>query len=395
MSMPNLSIEAFDYDLPEANIAKFPLAERSHSKLLCYNKGRLTHRIFKNLNQALPAKASLVLNNTKVVAARLKFQRETGATIEIFCLEPDRQEMSEAMAQQHQCVWKCMVGNLKRFKTNEVLVKELDGGSLRARIHSKDEEGIRIAFKWTNGASFSEILADAGQIPLPPYLNRETTASDTTRYQTVYAEHDGAVAAPTAGLHFAENQLEQLKEQGHDHHYVTLHVSAGTFKPVKAATLAEHDMHSEKIVVSSEFLQWAATQEYLIAVGTTSLRTLESLYWLAVKGMQNNRLEHQLTANDAYELPGEISSQEAFLWLVQKLEEKGTLEFIGQTALFTMPGYSFKVIKGLITNFHQPRSTLLALIAALVGDTWKDIYAEAFDKGYRFLSYGDSSLLLP
>lgn len=395
MSMPNVSIEDFDYELPEAFIAKHPLAERSESKLLCYEQGQLTHRIFKDLEKALPKGSSLVLNNTKVVAARLKFQKTTGATIEIFCLEPEGMEMSEAMTRQKQCVWKCMVGNLKRFKMDDVLCKELKDGSLSARIHERTENGVYIAFEWTGDASFSEILADAGQIPLPPYLNRETTESDTERYQTVYAEHDGAVAAPTAGLHFAENQLDELKTQGHDHQHVTLHVSAGTFKPVKTATLAEHDMHSEKIVVSQGFLKWAAEQECIIAVGTTSLRTLESLYWLALKGIGQGQLAFKLTSEDAYELSGDISFQEAFLWLAQEMEAQNIQEFIGQTALFTMPGYRFKVIKGLITNFHQPRSTLLALIAALIGNDWKKVYDEAFEKGYRFLSYGDSSILLP
>lgn len=395
MSMPNVSIEEFDYELPDAFIAKHPLAERSQSKLLCYHNGHIEHRHFHDLGNALPKGASLVLNNTKVVAARLRFQKSTGASIEIFCLEPIGLEMSEAMTQQKSCIWKCMVGNLKRFKSDDVLRKPLENGELSATIHLKNEDGIQIKFEWTNGLSFSELLADAGQIPLPPYLNRETTEADKTRYQTVYAEHDGAVAAPTAGLHFAKNQLSDLELAGHPHRHVTLHVGAGTFKPVKADTLAEHDMHSEKIVVDVKFLEWVLEQPSLIAVGTTSLRTLESLYWLAVKGMQQDVLATELMSTDAYDLPGTIEKTTAIAWLIDTLKANGLEQYSASTALFTMPGYSFKMVRGLITNFHQPRSTLLALIAALVGSDWKAIYKEAFDKNYRFLSYGDSSLLLP
>jgi len=395
MSMPNVSIEEFDYELPDAFIAKHPLAERSQSKLLCYHNGHIHHHHFHELGSVLPKGASLVLNNTKVVAARLKFQKNTGASIEIFCLEPVGLEMSEAMIQQKSCVWKCMVGNLKRFKADDILQKTLKDGELRATIHQKNAEGIHIKFEWTNGLSFSELLADAGQIPLPPYLNRETTEADKTRYQTVYAEHDGAVAAPTAGLHFAKNQLNDLELAGHPHHYVTLHVGAGTFKPVKADTLAEHDMHSEKIVVDVAFLEWVLEQPSLIPVGTTSLRTLESLYWLAVKGMEQGALASHLNSMDAYKLPATIEKSKAIAWLIERLKAEGMDEYGASTALFTMPGYRFKMVAGLITNFHQPRSTLLALIAALVGTEWKTIYKEAFDKNYRFLSYGDSSLLLP
>jgi len=395
MSLPDITIDEFDYHLPDERIAKFPLARRNDSKLLEYREGVIKHYQFSDLGNQLPKGASLVLNNTKVLAARLKFTKATGARIEVFCLEPFDKEMNEAMAETHSGIWKCMVGNLKRFRPDDVLEYVTEKFTLRARIHQKVGKDILIGFDWDGGISFAEILEQAGQVPLPPYLNRDSTRDDRDRYQTVYAEHNGAVAAPTAGLHFAEGQLDKLNSQGHEHAYVTLHVSAGTFQPVKASKLAEHNMHSERIVVDHGFLQWLLKQEFIITVGTTSLRTLESLYWLAVKGMAGGELERSLQTEDAYQLRADVPVKKALAWLIEQMEKQDLTELVADTALFTMPGYSFKVVKGLITNFHQPRSTLLALIAAFIGDDWKKVYEEAFEKDYRFLSYGDSSLLLP
>lgn len=395
MSLPNVFTNDFDYDLPDQRIAKYPLKERGQSKLLVLKGSEIQHEQFSALQALLPQPACLVLNDTKVVFSRLVFRKETGARIEIFCLEPYEQELSTAMQAKNKAVWKCMVGNLKRFKDDDILSLDLVLTTLKARLVQRDHHEILIEFSWTNDISFSEILNSVGEVPLPPYLNREAESEDKERYQTVYAKEEGAVAAPTAGLHFEENQLAALAQGGVDHQYVTLHVSAGTFRPVKDEVLSEHVMHHEQLLVELDFLEWWLNQPKTVAVGTTSLRTLESLYWLALKNRNMENWKLELEAHEPYELTDDLSRKKAISLIIDYLKRTDKTTFKARTALFTMPGYNFKMVDGLITNFHQPKSTLLALICGLIGEQWKKVYQEALDHDYRFLSYGDSSLLIP
>ncbi|MGB0430220.1 MAG: S-adenosylmethionine:tRNA ribosyltransferase-isomerase [Bacteroidia bacterium] len=391
--MPSLSISEFDYELPEQKIAKFPLANRNESKLLVFKNKQIVDSAFANLEEHLPAQSCLVMNNTKVVAARLKFTKSTGSKIEIFCLEPYETEMNEAMQATKTGLWKCMIGNLKRFKNNDTLERKTIKGSLFAKVYKRIEGAVIVEFSWNTNEVFADILNAAGEVPLPPYLNRETEENDKERYQTVYAQNNGAVAAPTAGLHFTDHQLLRLQNNGIERNYVTLHVSAGTFQPVKADTLDQHKMHHEHIIVSLNFLKWLKKQQHIIAVGTTSLRTLETLYWLALKSIDQNKLASELLSDEPYHLKATVTRNEAIDILIAFLEKNELTELKASTALFTMPGYSFKMIDGLITNFHQPKSTLLALIAGIIGNDWKKVYQHALNQQYRFLSYGDSSLL--
>ena len=396
MNRADLSTEDFTYDLPEERIAKYPLADRNQSKLLTYKKGEIGEAVFANLQQHLPKDAVLVFNDTKVLAARLYFKKKTGAKIEILCLEPFESTAEQALSATNNCQWQCLVGNLKRFKENDNLELEIAGTLLKASIVERRNSDVIIQFEWSGGMEFSHILQEAGEIPLPPYLNRETELADQDNYQTVYAKTQGAVAAPTAGLHFVKPQLEELKQQGHELAYLTLYVGAGTFRSVKADKLVAHDMHEERIVISKATIaQLAQKQGKIICVGTTSLRSLESLYWLAVKiHYSDNLQERNVRQDDAYELPSDWSWQQACEYLLEVLEQTGKNEIDFHSALFIMPSYTWKAIDGLITNFHQPKSTLLALVSAWIGEDWKKVYDYAFENDFRFLSYGDSSLLL-
>jgi S-adenosylmethionine:tRNA ribosyltransferase-isomerase len=396
MEREQLKADDFSYDLPNHRIAKYPLTIRNQSKLLTYKNGVIGEDIFSNLKNHLPKDAVLVFNDTKVLAARLYFQRKTGAKIEIFCLEPNLTTVEQALSATKSCLWQCMVGNLKRFKTDEVLELNIAGTILKASIVEKRPSDVIIQFEWEGGVEFSEILNEAGEIPLPPYLNRETELADQETYQTVYAKNEGAVAAPTAGLHFVNNQLEDLKDKGHGLAYLTLFVGAGTFRAVKADKLVDHDMHQERIVINRLTInQLAAKQDKVICVGTTSLRSLESLYWLAVKmNHTGNMAENLVTQEDAYKLPQDWNWQTACNYLLGVLEQTGKMEIDFHSALFIMPGYNWKAINGLITNFHQPKSTLLSLVSAWIGKDWQKVYSYAFNNDFRFLSYGDSSILL-
>ncbi len=396
MSRKQLQTNDFSYELPTERIAKYPLANRNQSKLLTYKTGEIATDVFSNLQLHLPAEAVLVFNDTKVLAARLHFTKKTGARIEVFCLEPYESPVEEALSATESCVWQCIVGNLKRFKGEDVLELEIAGTVLQVRLIEKRQQDVLLRFEWSGGIAFSTILEEAGETPLPPYLNRQAEKADKENYQTVYAKHQGAVAAPTAGLHFVKDQLSELQKGGHELAYLTLFVGAGTFRPVKADTLVEHEMHHERIVIKrSTIAQLAQKQGKIICVGTTSLRSLESLYWLAVKMHQTGSLtELPISQEDAYQLPSEWSWKQACDFLMGVLEQTGKTTVDFHSALYIMPGYEWKAINGLITNFHQPQSTLLALVSAWIGKDWKRLYDYALQNDFRFLSYGDSSLLL-
>ena len=396
MNRKELHSDQFNYNLPDERIAKYPLSNRNASKLLTYKKGEIAEDVFSNLDSHLPQESVLVFNDTKVLAARLYFKRKTGAKIEIFCLEPHGITVEQALTATSKCDWQCMVGNLKRFKDGEILELAIAGTILKASIVERRFSDVIIRFGWDGGIEFSDILNDAGEIPLPPYLNRETELSDQENYQTVYARNEGAVAAPTAGLHFDDSQLAELKIQGHELAYLTLFVGAGTFRAVKTSKLVDHDMHEERIVISRITIEQLADKgDKIVSVGTTSLRSLESLYWLAVKiNITDNPNETFVSQDDAYTLPSDWSWSEACSFLLKVLDKTGKNEIDFHSALFIMPGYQWKAISGLITNFHQPKSTLLALVSAWIGEDWLKVYDYALEHDFRFLSYGDSSILL-
>ena len=396
MNREELHSDHFNYNLPVERIAKYPLANRNASKLLTYANGTIGEDVFSNLKSHLPKDAVLVFNDTKVLAARLYFQRKTGAKIEIFCLEPFKLTVEQALTSKSACEWQCMVGNLKRFKDGEILELSIAGTILKASIVERRFSDVIIRFEWDGNVEFSDILHEAGEIPLPPYLNRETELADQENYQTVYAKNEGAVAAPTAGLHFVDSQLTDLKNSGHELAYLTLFVGAGTFRSVKADKLVDHDMHQERIVITRNTIQQLADQQdKIVCVGTTSLRSLESLYWLAVKIHETKNLnELFVSQEDAYKLSGDWNWNEACNYLLHVLDKTGKDKVDFHSALFIMPGYKWKAINGLITNFHQPKSTLLALVSAWIGPDWLKVYDYALKNDFRFLSYGDSSILL-
>lgn len=409
-SPKQLQIKDFDYNLPDEKIAKHPLAERDASKLLIYKHGEIKTDNFIHLAGYLPENALIIFNNTKVVEARLLFKKPSGTTIEIFCLEPagDYADITTAMLQHEHVLWKCLAGNAKKWK-DEILVKQLlhNGKEieLSAKKLSRQAENFIIEFSWNDEQlSFAEVLHIAGVIPLPPYMHRDAEEDDKKRYQTVYAKYDGSVAAPTAGLHFTDNVFEKLSAKKIERDFVTLHVGAGTFKPVKTETIEAHEMHSEFFEVSIELIKklMAKSSNKIIAVGTTSLRTLESLYWMGVKIRQRSALSGQqnipidgITIHqwDVYELDAEnIPVEDALRALVEWMTVHKLDKLIAKTQIIIAPPYKLKVADILITNFHQPKSTLLLLVAAVIGNDWKKVYDYALNNNFRFLSYGDSCL---
>ena len=393
------SIEEYDYHLPDEKIAKHPLPNRADSKLLISKRaGYLVETTVAELGDYIPYDSLLFFNQTKVVHARLYFQKETGGVIEIFCLEPaNNVDPQIEMASKKKSSWKCLVGGAKKWKEGPVKLRFGDT-TVKAYNLGRDEDSFTIGFEWDTDISFSEILLQAGELPLPPYMNRKADESDSDRYQTVFAKNEGSVAAPTAGLHFTEEVLESVKSKGAYTAFLTLHVGAGTFKPVKSETIEEHVMHYELIDVSIDSLiEIIHALGPIIPVGTTSLRTLESLYWFGVKAVQG-QLDAEvptLTQWTPYEDLPEIKLRDSIKALVAHLKEKGKDRFIAKTQLIIAPGYKFRVARGLITNFHQPKSTLLLIIAAMIGDNWKKMYDHALKNNYRFLSYGDCCFLIP
>ncbi|SRR6056297_656303 len=400
----NISAKEYNYTLPEDKIARYPLNERDASKLLIYDQGRIKKEIFRNIPDYIQDDYLLVFNNAEVVYSRLIFKKETGAKIEIFCLEPiEPQEYNLAFQSNKKTTWRCLVGNLKKWKTGE-LKKEISVNEkitiLTARKKQRDNNYVDIEFSWDNqNITFSDILDHSGIVPIPPYLKRDSEKIDKTRYQTIYSRVKGSVAAPTAGLHFTKSVMNKLKENNIPFSEITLHVGAGTFRPVKAETVAEHEMHTEHFSVSLKTIEeLIENQKKILAIGTTSVRTLESLYWLGQKiNNFNSPNDDRIKLNqwDHLELPSEISLKESLNHIAEHLQVNQLESLNASTQIMITPGYQFKVIDAMVTNFHQPQSTLLMLIGAFVGEDWKKIYQFALNNDFRFLSYGDSSLLFP
>lgn len=405
MHPQHLSIQQFSYTLPDNRIAWHPLEQRDESKLLIYNNKTISESQYAHIAHYLPQGSLLIFNNTRVVEARLIFKKPSGGSIEVFCLEPHHQygDIQQAMLQKGQVLWNCLVGGASKWKHGMVLEKHIEmpsgGLTLRAAIVERQADSFSIQFTWSpEHLSFAEVLHEAGLIPLPPYIKRSTEDIDKERYQTIYARNEGSVAAPTAGLHFTDRIFEALKARQIKTDFVTLHVGAGTFKPVKAEQMQEHVMHTEFIDVQAEVIAaLIAHRGKTFCVGTTSLRTLESLYWMGVKIIQNPQLETEELCIKQWEvydsLPQDIPATEALQALLQWMELGNLRNLVNQTQILIAPGYRFRTIAGLITNFHQPQSTLLLLVAALIGEDWRSVYEYALDHEFRFLSYGDGCLL--
>lgn len=391
----SINLRDYFYELPENRIAKKPLANRTDSKLLHYNKGEISHYTFKEITNLLPDNAHLIFNDTRVIPARLHFTKSTGALIEIFLLEPlePTSEVASAMLVKNKCQWRCMIGNLKKWKEDVILEKSLDDATiLKAKLIDRAEQIVEL--DWGSDLEFVHIVEAAGKIPLPPYINREVTFEDKERYQTVYSNFQGAVAAPTAGLHFDDSIIGSIKNSGRMIDYLTLHVSAGTFQPIKVENAIEHHMHSEQIVISRQLIDNLLSNNFTVAVGTTSMRTLESLYWYGVKLLENDQ-RFFIEKLYPYQNHMEVSREDALNAILLHMSNKKLDQITGVTEIFLFPGYHFRICKGLVTNYHLPESTLILLIACFIGDDWRKVYQEALTKNYRFLSYGDSSLLIP
>ena len=406
MKTKEIQINEYNYDLPDERIAKFPLAERDHSKLLVYKHGTVSESVFYQLPSLLPSGALMVFNNTKVIQARLHFRKETGALIEVFLLEPAEPADYEQMFQTtSRCSWLCLVGNLKKWRegslSRTITIQE---ETVTVKATRRGEHGTSqwIDFEWSGERSFAEIIDAMGELPIPPYLNRETQESDKTTYQTVYSKIKGSVAAPTAGLHFTQNVLAEIDAQSILREELTLHVGAGTFRPVKSETIGEHPMHTEHFAVRRHTLeQLIAHHGEAIAVGTTSVRTLESLYYMGLQVMENSELsEEELHVNqwEPYVEKREecrVESVVALQALLDWMDSHQLTSLHASTQIIIAPGYQYHIVKMLITNFHQPQSTLLLLVSAFVNGDWRCIYDYALSHDFRFLSYGDSSLLIP
>ncbi|MCF0042073.1 S-adenosylmethionine:tRNA ribosyltransferase-isomerase [Dyadobacter fanqingshengii] len=396
----SIRLEEFIYDLPDEKVAKYPLEVRDQSKLMIYKDGEIVHKQFTDLPENLPPKTLLIFNDTKVIPARAYFKKETGAVIEILLLHPElpTRVINDAMLIQHSCVWECMIGNKKRWKLADQLTTEIEvnGQQILLSVSYEDYDRNLVRFNWSGDLVFLDIVKALGEIPLPPYLNRDTEARDSETYQTVYAHHDGAVAAPTAGLHFTQDIFEKLEAKEVKRSFLTLHVGAGTFQPIKVSSVTEHRMHSEQVVFTKQLvIDLLENLETIIPVGTTSLRSLESLYWFGVKLFREETSSFFIEKLYPYpfeenELPSAAEALEAILIF---MESQDLDHIVGETEIFIFPGYTFRLCKAIITNYHQPGSTLILLVAAFIGQDWKRIYSEALLKDYRFLSYGDSSLL--
>lgn len=402
--MKEINIDDYDYELPDERIAQFPVEERDSSKLLVLKGSELSTDAFSNLGNHIPSESLLVFNNSEVIRARLLFGKETGAVIEVFCLEPLSPSSYEgSFASKYQVEWKCIVGNLKKWKSGVIRLafSILDEDHIleAEKINREEGESWRIRLKWNSSHSFGEVLEEAGHVPLPPYIERADEKSDALTYQTVYSSIKGSVAAPTAGLHFTDRVLEDMMEKGIKTAHITLHVGAGTFQPVKVKNALEHEMHNEHFIIKRETIELLIQNKgKIIAVGTTSVRTLESIYWLGVKFFMNsldNHEEFMVSQWEPYEKNTDVSEDEALNAVLMMIKKNNLLSLYASTSIMIIPGYQFRIVNGIITNFHQPRSTLLLLVSAWIGERWKKVYRYALNNNFRFLSYGDSSLLLP
>ncbi|SHM92615.1 S-adenosylmethionine:tRNA ribosyltransferase-isomerase [Cyclobacterium lianum] len=393
-------LQDYFYDLPEEFIAKFPLEKRDASRLLHFEENSLSHHQFSALPSLLPPNSHLFFNDTKVIPARIFFKKATGALIELFLLDPVRPsiQIQQCMESTGPVLWHCLIGNLKKWKQDEVLITEISVGNqdyrLEAILADRDKKYVQLSWS-PGGLPFASLVEACGEVPLPPYLKRRALPSDKTRYQTIYSRMDGAVAAPTAGLHFTDKTIGEIREKGILINYLTLHVGAGTFQPVKHGNVLDHPMHREQMIFTRENIEnLLSASGNIVAVGTTSMRSLESLYWFGVKLLKNESAEFFIDKLYPYQqqthLPDRHQSVEAVL---KYLDKSGMNQLSGATEIFIFPGYDFKICNGLITNFHQPGSTLMLLVAAFTKNRWRQIYQEAINEKYRFLSYGDSSLL--
>jgi S-adenosylmethionine:tRNA ribosyltransferase-isomerase len=407
MHPKNLSISDFDYTLPEEKIAVYPLPERDQSKLLIYKNGNISEDIYRNIANHLPENSFLIFNDTKVIKARILFQKKTGAVIEIFCLEPHEKinDYAVVLSQKNSTKWKCMIGGAGKWK-EKFLEKEIQIDAnkigLKAELVEKLSDAYVVELSWNPGDySFAEIIDHAGETPLPPYIKRKAEESDAERYQSIYSHYEGSVAAPTAGLHFTKEIFSSFKEKNIDTGFVTLHVGAGTFKPVKSSNMEGHEMHAEWIDVTTKFLQQLIghISDPVFCVGTTSVRTVESLYWMGLKTFLNPEISFanlKINQWEVYEEPllsNVCSSKVALESLLKYLRNKKTERLFIQTQIIIAPGYSYQIADGIVTNFHQPKSTLLLLVSAMIGENWRKMYDYALTNEFRFLSYGDGCLI--
>lgn len=402
MHPKDIRIEDYTYRLPDERIARYPLQERDASKLLVYNKGALSEDTYRNIASHIPPGSLVVFNRTKVVQARLVFKKETGGLIEVFCLEPHSQygDVQTAMLQTRRVLWNCIIGGASKWKHGLVLEQKHEGFTLKASIADRGEGYFTIELVWDADLSFAEVLHVAGKVPLPPYLHRDAEPSDEERYQTIYAKEKGSVAAPTAGLHFTDRIMDSLQQKGVDTVFVNLHVGAGTFMPVKSETMQGHIMHAEWIHVDVDTIHTLINHldKGIVAVGTTTMRTLESLYWIGARLLNHivpdfsGYAVHQW---DPYEMETTADARKALTALADYLLQNKHAALVTKTQILIAPGYTNRVVKGLVTNFHQPQSTLLLLVASMLGDDWRSLYTYALEHDYRFLSYGDGCLLWP
>jgi S-adenosylmethionine:tRNA ribosyltransferase-isomerase len=415
VSSTGINLKEYNYVLPDDRIAQYPAEERDMSKLLVYRKGKIKEDIFRNVGNYLPEESFLIFNNTRVIRARLLFSKDTGASVEVLCLEPLLPvEYESALASRKEAEWKCIVGNLKKWKSGPLHMKFVHNGkqiTLSAEKIKQEGETWRVRFSWnSDDLAFGEVIELAGHIPLPPYIEREDEADDNSRYQTVYSKIRGSVAAPTAGLHFTETVFERLRSRGISSSEITLHVGAGTFKPVKADSVSDHEMHCEHFFISKETLSAIIKNlGNIIAVGTTSVRTLESIYWIGVKILSDSSdeitVETRCIASlqciaplhlgqwEAYNLDSSVPVKTSLEAILNYMRRQKLNNLHASTSIMIIPSYKFRIVTGIITNFHQPGSTLLLLVSAWIGDDWKNIYNFALENDFRFLSYGDSSIL--
>jgi S-adenosylmethionine:tRNA ribosyltransferase-isomerase len=400
--MRNIDINDYDYDLPLDRIAQYPVSERDGSQLLIYKDSHISKDVFRNISRYLPSDSLLVFNNTRVIRARLLFRKESGANIEILCLEPlQPSNYSSSFGSKDSVEWKCIIGNLKKWKSGRLVTSFIYNNEYHKLFAEKLQdqgETVNIRFSWTADMSFGEVIEHTGHIPLPPYINRSDEQIDSIRYQTVYSSIDGSVAAPTAGLHFTDKVFAEIQSRGITKAELTLHVGAGTFKPIKSNNVLNHEMHCEHFSIDKKTIELIGDfKGNIIPVGTTSVRTLESIYWLGIKLLKKTddlSEGFSLKQWESYDLPGTTSVKESMRAISEYLDKENLTSLRASTSIIIVPGYKFKIISGIITNFHQPRSTLLLLISAFTGMKWKELYIFALNNNFRFLSYGDSSLLL-